>query len=229
VRHPEEMTDATAPTPSWCVVGAGGHARAVVDVLSRLNGGRSGGGRSGGVVGCIADTERLWRGEAGVRVASESEALAWAAVHEAPVVVAIGDNAARLRWVRQAVDRGLSLPPVVAATATVSTQATLAPGVVVMEHAHVGPYAELGDGALVNTTAVVEHDCRVGPGTHLAPGSVLLGHASVGAGCLIGARATVLVGRTVGDGVVVGAGAVVLHDLPGGTTYVGVPARPAGD
>jgi UDP-perosamine 4-acetyltransferase len=96
-----------------------------------------------------------------------------------------------------------------------------------MEHAHVGPGAELGPAVLVNTAAVVEHDCRVGAGSHLAPGSVLLGHASVGRTVLVGARATVLVGVTLGDAARLGAGAVAVQDLPGSDTYVGVPARQA--
>jgi sugar O-acyltransferase (sialic acid O-acetyltransferase NeuD family) len=211
---------ATDPVPHadrpWCLVGSGGHARAVADVLRTLP----------GVVGCVADAEGQWRDETVLRVGTEAEALSWAGRAGAWVVVAIGDNQARRRIVDRAVALGLGLPPVIAASATVSSLAVLGPGVVVMEHAHVGPGAEIGSGVLVNTAAVVEHDCRVGPGTHLAPGSVLLGHARVGATCLVGARSTVLVGCVVGDDAVLGAGSVATRDLPGGATYVGGPARP---
>ena len=85
-------------------------------------------------------------------------------------------------WSRTRPTRGIAVPPLVATSATVSPEAELGPGVVVMEHAHVGPWARLGAAVLVNTSAVVEHDGTVGAGTHLAPGSVMLGHASVGAG-----------------------------------------------
>jgi sugar O-acyltransferase (sialic acid O-acetyltransferase NeuD family) len=201
---------------SWCLVGSGGHARAVADVLTRL----------GERIGCISDREGQWRVPVDRVVREEHQALEWAAETGSPVVVGIGDNPARLALVEAAVDRGLAVPALVAATATVSRDAELGPGVMVMEHAHVGPWARVGAAVLVNTAAVVEHDGTVGAGTHLAPGSVLLGHASVGAGCLVGARATVLVGRSVGDSAVVGAGAVVTTGLAGHSTYVGVPAHP---
>ena len=199
----------------WCLLGSGGHARAVADVLARR----------GDTVLCVSDREGQWRLPVSRVVGEERDALAWALDAGAPVVVGIGDNRARLALVEEARTRGIDVPPLVATSATVSPEAELGPGVVVMEHAHVGPWSRLGAAVLVNTSAVVEHDATVGAGTHLGPGSVLLGHASVGAACLVGARATVLVGRSVGDAATVGAGAVVTTGLPGRATYVGVPAR----
>ena len=54
--------------------------------------------------------------------------------------------------------RGVSVPCVVASTATVSPRSRLGAGTVVLEHAHVGPGAQLGHAVIVNTGAVVEHD-----------------------------------------------------------------------
>lgn len=42
----------------------------------------------------------------------------------------------------------------------------------------------------------------------------------------LGAGAKIIGGVTVGDGVKVGANAVVVHDVPSGTTVVGIPAKP---
>jgi UDP-2-acetamido-3-amino-2,3-dideoxy-glucuronate N-acetyltransferase len=41
----------------------------------------------------------------------------------------------------------------------------------------------------------------------------------------IGSGATILGGVTIGEGALVGAGAVVTHDVPPGSTVIGVPAR----
>ncbi len=60
---------------------------------------------------------------------------------------------------------------------------------------------------------------------HVAPGVHLGGEVTVGQGALIGIGASVMPGRSVGAGTVVGAGAVVTRDLPAGVTAVGVPAR----
>jgi UDP-2-acetamido-3-amino-2,3-dideoxy-glucuronate N-acetyltransferase len=45
-------------------------------------------------------------------------------------------------------------------------------------------------------------------------------------GASIGSNATILCGVTIGEAAIIGAGSVVIHDVPGHTTVVGVPARP---
>jgi acetyltransferase EpsM len=44
-------------------------------------------------------------------------------------------------------------------------------------------------------------------------------------GAFLGAGAVVVPGVRIGADAVVAAGAVVLHDVPAGTTVLGVPAR----
>ena len=57
-----------------------------------------------------------------------------------------------------------------------------------------------------------EHDGSptIGDNVYLAPGSIVFGPI------------------TIGDNVSIGANAVVMHDIPSGTTAVGVPARVVG-
>ncbi len=212
------MSDGRLPdVSSWALVGAGGHARVLHDVLVR-------GGAS--VVAVSGDP----RGPGwDVPVLDDDELAALETRTGAVVALGIGDESRRTRLLQWAVGRGLPLPPLVASTATVAASATLGAGTVVLEHAHVGPSARLGRGVVVNTAAVVEHDVVVGDGSHVAPAAVLLGAAEVGAGTLVGSGARVLPGIRVGDRVVVGAGAVVVADVPDGAVVVGVPARPTGE
>lgn len=204
--------------------GAGGHARSVTDVLLRL-------GRSvAAVVDRSATARQGWWAGHDVQICSSDDRGVSAAIDGGcDGVLAIGANPVRVDLARRLLDSGVSLPPIVARTATVAWDADLAAGTVVMEHAHVGPGVVLGLAALVNTSAVIEHDCGVGDGAHCAPGSVLVGSARVGEGAFVGAGAIVLPGVTAGRATVVGAGAVVLGDVPAGATVVGVPARPPSD
>ena len=198
----------------WVVLGAGGHARSVVDVLERA-------GHTVVAVSGAAPGGEPWHVDVLTDDRAAFELVAAQGLH---AVVAIGANAARTRLVHELVARGLSVPAVVAATATVSPRSLLGSGCVVLEHAHVGPSSRLGDAVVVNTAAVVEHDCSVGSGAHIAPGAVLLGAASVGDGTLVGSGARVLPGVTVGAGVTIGAGAVVTGHVADDLTVVGVPA-----
>jgi sugar O-acyltransferase (sialic acid O-acetyltransferase NeuD family) len=202
----------------WVVLGAGGHARAVVDVLERL-------GET--VVAVAGDPgSHEWHVES---LDTDWDALDRAEVGSHHVVAAVGENAARSRLVREVLSRGLPAPPVVGATSTVAPRALVGAGSVVLEHAHVGPEARLGVAVVVNTAAVVEHDCVLGDGVHVAPGATVLGGASVGPRTLVGSGARVLPGISVGAGVTIGAGAVVAAHVADGATVVGVPARSRGD
>lgn len=223
----------------WVVFGAGGHARAVVDVLERL-------GET--VVAVVGDAGgHDWHLEV---LADDAAGVARVQAGGLRAAVGIGSAAARLRILglldeirsgsleqsarsmgsselsieESARSMGEIAPPVVAATATVARDALLGAGTVVLEHAHVGPASRLGAGTIVNTGAMVEHDCTVGEAVHLAPGAVLLGGASVGARTLVGSGARVLPGVAVGCNVTVGAGAVVTRDVADGLLVVGVPA-----
>ena len=237
----------TGHRSGWVVFGAGGHARAVVDVLERL-------GES--VVAVVGDPDG-WEWPVEV-IADDDEGVA--RVRAGHHLAAVGIGSARLRLQvlarltestnpsiegaiptiestrgrgetalsieESALSIGAVAPPVVASTATVARDAALGPGTVVLEHAHVGPGSTVGRGTIVNTAGVVEHDCTVGDGVHLAPGAILLGGAVVGSRTLVGSGAQVLPRVTVGIDATVGAGAVVNSDVQDGQTVAGVPARP---
>jgi sugar O-acyltransferase (sialic acid O-acetyltransferase NeuD family) len=215
---PQRRPDVVELERGWVVFGAGGHARAVVDVLERAG---------HAVVAVAGETGgQPWHVDV---LADDADALDLITRDGLHACVAVGGNVARTRLVAELVARGVSVPSLVASTATVSPRSRLGAGTVVLEHAHVGPAAELGDAVIVNTAAVVEHDCAVGAGAHVAPGAVLLGAASVGDATLVGSGARVLPGVAVGAGVTIGSGAVVTQPVGDDQTVVGVPAtRPGG-
>lgn len=140
------------------------------------------------------------------------------------VVVAIGDNRARLEKVERLVRVGASLPAIVHPSATVSQLAEVGPATVVMAGAAVNPFARVGAGCIVNTGAVVEHDCSVGDGAHLSPNS------AIGGGASVGKRAWLCIGSSVADHVafaddsVLAGGSCLVADAPKSGLYAGVPA-----
>lgn len=212
------MSDGLRPdVTSWALVGAGGHARVLHDVLVR----------SGDRVVAVSGEARGPDWDVPV-LADDDDLAELVARTGAAVALGVGDDSRRVGLLRWAQRVDVALPPVVASTATVAPSATLGAGTVVLEHGHVGPSARLGRAVVVNTAAVVEHDAVVGDGSHIAPGAVLLGAVEVGSGSLVGSGARVLPGVRVGSRVVVGAGAVVVTDVPDDTVVAGVPARVTG-
>jgi UDP-perosamine 4-acetyltransferase len=199
------------------VLGAGGHARPVIEAIRAAGGEVAGllddGGDPGPVLGCawLGGTARLAR--------LRTEGLA-------EVVIAIGDNAARQRLGALCEAAGYALPPLRHPAALISPSAHIAAGVQVMARAVVGPEAALGRLALVNTGAIVEHQCTLGEAAHLGPGAVLCGQVSLGARALVAAGAVVRPGIAIGADALVAPGAAVAAEVPPGIRLGGVPARP---
>jgi serine O-acetyltransferase len=77
---------------------------------------------------------------------------------------------------------------------------------------------------------VIDGDVIIERGVVVNPWVVIGGadeHAAVEGYTQVGTGATITGPVTIGKGSRIGANAVVLEDVPGGTTVVGVPARPA--
>ena len=190
------------------VFGAGGHGKVVVDAIER---------HPSMAVACVADDHP----QAGARllghpVIGGREALLAARAGIDAVIVAIGDNRARMAVARWLGEQGLSLTSVVHPAAVVAPSAAIGAGTLVMPGAVVNADARIGANAIVNSGAIVEHDCDVGDGVHIAPGAVLCGGASVGAATLVGAGAVVLPGVRLGASLLIKAGTVVARDMEAG-------------
>ncbi|MDH4066290.1 MAG: glycosyltransferase, partial [Acidobacteriota bacterium] len=123
---------------------------------------------------------------------------------------------------------GWTLAILVADTAVVARNATLAPGCLVRHGAVIGPMAVVGENTVISDQSYVGHDTVVGADVYIAPGVQLNGSVSVGDHVFIGTGAVVLPGRRIGRNAVVGASACVTLDVPDTVTVVGVPARSPG-
>jgi UDP-perosamine 4-acetyltransferase len=195
------------------VLGAGGHARPVIEALRAM------GRVVAGLLDDVAQAPVL-----GVPVLGPLDSLGAHGATDA--VIAIGNNAVRARLGAACQALGLALPAVIHPAALLSPAARIGAGAQVMARAVIGPEAKLGDLALVNTGAIVEHDCRLGLAAHLGPGAVLCGGVVVGVRALVGAGAVVRPGCRIGADAVIGLGAAVAEDVPDGARMGGVPARP---
>lgn len=201
-------------------MGAGGHAREVLDVLESL---ADGSPRARTTVfaepgSTTAAATALVR-ERGYQVA---DALPEDATHYLP---AVGDPALRRRFVTLAEGRGLRPVQAVSPLSTVPDALRDVPGLVVFPRAHLSTNVALGHHCHLNTGCQVSHDGELGARVTLSPGVLLAGGVVVEDDASLGVGAVVLPGRRIGRGAVVGGGAVVVHDVAPGTTVAGNPAR----
>ena len=204
------------------VVGAGGHARSVLDAL------RTARDVFTPVVCTDPDPALCGRSVAGVPIAGDDDILpgllADGVAGACVGVGGVGDNRPRAELHARLLRLGFELPAVVHGCAQIASSATVGPGSVVLAGAIVGTGTTVGEDVIVGSGAIVEHGCSIGDHAHLASGCVLGGAVTIAQGAHVGLGATVLQGRSVGEWAVVGAGAVVVHDVPAGETVVGCPA-----
>jgi sugar O-acyltransferase (sialic acid O-acetyltransferase NeuD family) len=120
---------------------------------------------------------------------------------------------------------GYSFPALVHGSAVVGADCSIGAGAQIMAGAVLQPSCVIEPFAIVNTRASVDHDCVVGDGSHIGPGTTLGGQVRVGRGTLVGIGATVLQGITIGDQAMIAGGAVVVENVGDFERRIGVPAR----
>lgn len=201
------------------LLGAGGHARVVLDVL-RLRGHR--------VIGVCAPELSAGSQWQGVVALGDDAALESLDPGEVWLVNGIGPvpgTMARQRVQQAGSARGFRWLTLEHPSSIRATDASLADGVQLMAGAVVQPGCCLEVGVVVNTRATVDHDCRLGEQVFVGPGATLCGAVEACNGVFIGAGAIVLPGIRLDEGAIIGAGAVVTRSVKAGCTVVGNPAR----
>lgn len=204
-------------------IGAGGHAKVLLDIIRLMTGFE--------VVGLL-DRNRVLHGQVleGVTVLGGDELLPglfqegvrWAFLG----IGGVGDNEPRAKLFEKMKALGFEFVNAVHPAAVIAASVSMGQGVAIMAGTVVNPGARLGDNVIVNSGAIVEHDCVIGDHVHIAPSATLSGSVKVGRCSHIGTGATVRQGIHIGENVLVAAGAAVVHDVPDGAAVAGVPGRP---
>lgn len=197
---------------SILLLGAGGHARACIDVLEQ-----QGQFRIGGLIGVPAEvgTEVL-----GYRVLGTDADLSRFRQQHRYALVTVGQIKTpepRIRLFELAQAHGWQLPIVVSPHAHVSRHAALAEGTIVMHGAIVNAAAAVGRNCILNSHSLVEHDAVIADHCHVATAAAINSGVQVAAGTFIGSNCCVRQGIRIGERCVIGMGQLVLKDCAAAT------------
>ena len=187
VAPPTHGRPSTDRLPGIAGVGAGGHAKCVVDALRSVFQFR---------VVALVDADPALSGTtvlgcpvlggdaiAGLRAQGVDHAFVG--------LGGTGDAGPRRTAAALLREAGFRLPVIVHRGASVAISAVLEEGVQVLAAAIVGPDAVLGRDSLVNAGAIVGHDVTLGACAHVASGARVAGGVSKGAGAHIGSGAVI--------------------------------------
>ena len=207
------------------LLGSGGHAKVVLDLL--LENGFTVCGMT--TADPVVLRESVWRG---IPVLGDDDALASYPPETyalASGIGSVGIPTMRMQIYRHMKAKGYFFPPLIARSAIVKTSAVIGEGAQIHAGAVVQTDAVVGENAVVNTRAIVEHECVIGPHSHVATGAILCGQVTLGACVHVGAGATRRQCTTIGENVCIGAGSVVTSAIDAPGIYYGVPARKNGE
>jgi UDP-perosamine 4-acetyltransferase len=212
---------AAGNAPGCVILGAGGHARVILDALTAQS-------RWTRFAFLDRDPARVGHRISGVPIVGNDDDLVHAGrngfTHFIVGVGGIGDNEPRRALFEKGLAAGLEPAPAIHPAARLAASSEIGDGTAVLAGAVVNPDATVGRNVVLNTGCIIEHDARVGDHAQVSPGAIVLGGALVGCLAYIGAGAVLIQGVRIGDGAIIGAGAVVLHDVPDGARAIGVPA-----
>ena len=198
------------------VIGAGGHAKVVLNAL--LN--------NGFRVRGLVDHDVTLHGQSvlGCPILGDDSVLEACDPRQTVLANGIGmprDSRLRRTIFERLRQHGFSFPVLVDASAILGDEVTLGEGAQILAGAVIQPGTAIGDNTIINSRATVDHDCVIGAHAHIAPGATLCGGVILGEGCLVGAGAILLPGIRIGDATIIGAGCTVRHPIASNTIFLG--------
>lgn len=204
------------------LLGAGGHAREVLDVVEA----NVQAGEDVEVLGYIVEAHY---GSPGTIVNNKPVLgdFDWFAknVDEIFAVCAVGDPALRFRLVRKAKNWGIRFCSFIHPNAILTQRVTIGQGVIIAAGCVLTNQICLGDHVHLNPGCTIGHDTVIDSYATLTQGVNVTGKVKISAGCYIGTGANIIDRINIGEWAVIGAGSTIIRDVAANTTVVGVPGR----
>ena len=139
--------------------------------------------------------------------------------------VSIGDIMCRKAWFEKIKERKLNIINIVDKTALISSTAMIGVGNFIGKYAIINADSIIGDNNIINTKSLIEHECKIANNCHISTNSVINGNVVVENNVFLGSGSVCNGQLKIGSDSIVGSGSVVIKDVPEKVTVVGVPAK----
>lgn len=193
IHSANHQPSAISHMPKVLILGAGGHAQVVADILMRAHEA----GSNCEPIGFLDDnpplTETVILGLPVLGAIAQLDEFDHGAV-----IVAIGDNRTRARLFESVRARGEEVVNAVHPAAMLAPDVCLGQGVMICAGVVVNTGTVIGDNVILNTGCTVDHHNHVGNHAQFAPGVHLGGDVTIGEGTVVGIGASVISQRTIG-------------------------------
>lgn len=202
------------------VIGDGGHAKIVIDILREM-----GTYEIIGVTSKQADKQIFYDlpilGNDDILVKYQKEGIN-------NVAIGIGgfkDNELRTRIFNDLFSKGFNIINVIHPKSIIANSVILGKGVVIFAGVILNTGVNLGDNVIVATGSTVDHETIIDKHCLISAGVTIGANTRINSGTLCALGSKVISGITIGENVLVAAGAVVVSNLKTGSKVFGIPAK----
>jgi len=199
------------------LLGAGGHAKVLLDALLKMN---------KKVIGIV--DKQTTKTLLNLPILGTDEKIEQFAPNSVQLVNGIGSIAnteKRTQIYNKFIKQGYKFANVIHPSVILANEIRLGQGIQIMAGAVIQVGSDIGDNSIINTQASIDHDCVIGKHVHIAPGVLLSGEVKIGDGSHIGTGTTIIQGIKIGTNALVGAGSVVVKNVANNKKVMGVPAK----
>ena len=202
------------------IFGAGTLGKIALDIFNRNN---------VLVYGFLDDDKKLHNTEIGeIVVLGETDDDGFLKIvgQKTEAFVAIGNTKVKKKVVEILTERRHVMPVnAIHDRSTVSENAIIGHGNLVMANATINPYAKIGNHCIVHSGAVVDTEAKIADYVNIGTGAMVNTGSEIAEGAFIGSGAIIVTGIKVGKNARIGAGSVVIEDVPDNATVFGNPAK----
>lgn len=194
------------------LIGAGGHAKACIDVIEQENRYK--------VVGLVGLSHEVGTALFDYPILGSDHDLPKLLTKYRTVLITVGQiksPAPRIWLFEQLQHLGCHMPSIISPRSYVSPHAKIAEGSIVMHGAVVNAGAQIGRNCIINTNALIEHDVEIGDHCHISTATVINGNVNIGCGTFIGSGSRVRQSLTIGQNCMIGMAQRVLKNCENGT------------
>ncbi len=122
-------------------------------------------------------------------------------------------------------NKGYNFTTILSNKAILSANVTIGNGSFIGNGVVINPNTYIGKNTIINTGAIIEHDIQIGKNSQIAPGAIILGGSSIGNNTFIGAGAIVRDSVKIGNNIIIGMGSIVTEDIQKEGIYFGNPLK----
>ena len=203
------------------IVGNGGHAKVVIDILEERG--------DYNILGIITENKGDEIGIGDYQILGNDNVLQ-ELFNNGVKFAAIGiggykDNSLRKRIYENLKKIGFQVISAIHPTASISRTVLMGEGNVVFSGAVINPYVRLGNNIVVATGSTIDHDSVIKDHSFISAGVTVGAETKIEEEALLALGSKVISGVTICKGALIGAGALITGNISEPGTYFGMPAK----